>query len=237
MIVSNFSAGVSSFVATYLMKDKIDKIVYTHIEDHHPDSLRFVKDAEKLLQKPIEILQSRYEGVENVCRQFRFINSPHGAKCTDILKRRVGKEWRSGQTEPIEFVWGFDCSARERERAERLEEAMPDFVHHFPLIEKQLSKDDAHGMCRRLGLKRPIMYDLGYNNNNCIGCVKGGMGYWNKIRVDFPDVFESRAKMERDINAHCLRGCFLDELEPDRGRLQDEIMEECSIFCHLAINV
>ena len=33
---------------------------------------------------------------------------------------------------------------------------------------------------------------MGYNNNNCIGCIKGGMGYWNKIRVDFPEVFEKR---------------------------------------------
>ncbi len=37
------------------------------------------------------------------------------------------------------------------------------------------------------------MYDLGYPNNNCIGCVKGGMGYWNKIRKDFPEVFQKRA--------------------------------------------
>ena len=32
------------------------------------------------------------------------------------------------------------------------------------------------------------MYDLGYPNNNCIGCIKGGMGYWNRIRKDFPDI-------------------------------------------------
>ena len=42
------------------------------------------------------------------------------------------------------------------------------------------------------------MYDMGYPNNNCIGCVKGGMGYWNHIRKDFPEVFDSRAKLERE---------------------------------------
>lgn len=132
-------------------------------------------------------------------------------------------------------MYGDLIVRRERERAERIREAMPDFTHHFPLIDKQLTKEDAHGICKRLGLKRPVMYDLGYRNNNCIGCVKGGMGYWNKIRIDFPEVFQARAKMERDINAHCLRDCFLDELEPDRGRFEDEIMEECGIFCHLAL--
>lgn len=62
------------------------------------------------------------------------------------------------------------------------------------------------------------------------------MGYWNKIRVDFPDVFEKRAKMERDIGASCIKGIYLDELEPDRGRMSDEIMQECSIFCQLALD-
>lgn len=36
---------------------------------------------------------------------------------------------------------------------------------------------------------------------NCIGCLKAaGAGYWNKIRVDFPEVFERRAKQEEMIN-------------------------------------
>jgi len=80
------------------------------------------------------------------------------------------------------------------------------------------------------------MYDLGYSNNNCIGCVKGGMGYWNKIRIDFPQVFKERAELERLIGASCINGVYLDELDPNRGRMEDEIMEDCSIFCQLAMN-
>jgi hypothetical protein len=92
-------------------------------------------------------------------------------------------------------------------------------------------------MLDNIGLKRPAMYDLGYPNNNCIGCVKGGMGYWNKIRVDFPEVFESRAKLERKLNCSCINGIFLDELEPDRGKSNIEIFPECSIMCYLASNM
>ena len=79
------------------------------------------------------------------------------------------------------------------------------------------------------------MYDLGYPNNNCIGCVKGGAGYWNKIRQDFPEVFERRAKMEREIGHSILKDCFLDELPIDKGRMSEEVMDECSILCQLAI--
>ena len=26
-----------------------------------------------------------------------------------------------------------------------------------------------------MGIEIPVMYRLGYNNNNCVGCVKGGI--------------------------------------------------------------
>ena len=79
------------------------------------------------------------------------------------------------------------------------------------------------------------MYDLGYTNNNCIGCVKGGMGYWNKIRKEFPEVFSSRAKLERDIGHSCIKGVFLDELDPNRGR-NDEVIPDCGIMCEIALH-
>lgn len=233
MIVSWFSAGVSSFVATYLEKDNVDKIIYTHIDDQHPDSMRFLKDCERVLGKEIEVLQSKYKTVNDVIRQFRFINSPYGAKCTDILKRRVRKEWEYGK-DNLTYIWGYDIE--EKDRAERLLESMPQFKHKFPLIERQLTKEDCHGILRKLGIKRPMMYELGYRNNNCIGCVKGGMGYWNRNRKDFPDVFAERARLEREIGRSCIKGVFLDELAPDRGRFEEEVMEECNIICQLQSN-
>ena len=232
MVVSWFSAGVSSFIATYLEKDNVDKIIYTHIDDQHEDTMRFLKDCEKAIGKEIEILQSPYKTVNDVIRQFRFINSPYGARCTDMLKRRVRKEWEyKHRNESLTYIWGYDIE--ERRRVERLLESMPQFKHKFPLIEKQLTKEDCHGILRGLGIKRPMMYELGYRNNNCIGCVKGGMGYWNKIRKDFPEVFAERAKLEREIEATCIKGIYLDELEPDRGRIEDEVMDECSIICQI----
>ena len=230
MVVSWFSAGVSSFIATYIERENIDKILYTHIEDQHEDTMRFLKDCEKALGKEIEILQSQYKNVENVVKTFRFINSPYGAKCTQVLKKRVRKEWEQGKKD-LTYIWGYDLS--EKHRAERLLEAMPEFNHRFPLIERGFSKEDCHGILRELGIKRPLMYELGYRNNNCIGCVKGGMGYWNRIRKDFPEVFEARAKLEREIGASCIKGVFLDELEPDRGRLEEEVMEDCNIICQI----
>lgn len=233
------SAGVSSFIAGYLARDTVDEYIYIDIADQHPDSLRFIHDCEKALGKEIRIISSaKYSCVGDVCRAFRFVNSANGAKCTEVLKRRVRKEWECEHQDcAFTYVWGMDLN--EKDRADRLFDTMAYAQHEFPLIEHDLTKADAHAICAQLGIKRPAMYDMGYSNNNCIGCVKGGAGYWNKIRVDFPEVFADRAKMEREIGHSILHDkngmIFLDELDPKAGRMSEEIMEDCSIFCQLAL--
>lgn len=237
------SAGVSSFIAGYLAGD-VDEFIYIDIADQHEDSERFVKDCERVLGKKITIMRStEYRNVDEAIRSAGIIKNPHNgfAPCTVYLKKRVRRLWEQQHAQyDITYVWGFDY--REQERAERMRELEPEFNHEFPLIDKELSKEDAHGMADMLEIRRPAMYDMGYSNNNCIGCVKGGMGYWNQIRKDFPEVFESRAKLERVIGAAILKDSttgepvYLDELDPDRGRMQDEIMPDCSIMCHLALN-
>lgn len=228
------SAGVSSFIAGYLAKN-VDEWIYIDVEDQHPDSMRFIHDCEKIIGKPVTILQSMfYRNVEQVCTSVRYVNGPTGAPCTRALKKQVRKRWElDHMTDKLTYVWGMDCN--ERHRAERITEGFPQVQHEFPLIDRNLSKEDAHGILRQLGIKRPVMYDMGYSNNNCIGCVKGGMGYWNKIRVDFPEVFKARAKMEREIGHSILKECFLDELPENKGKMSEEVMEECSILCQLAI--
>ena len=172
-----------------------------------------------------------YKDVDDVIKRKRSINTPYGAPCTKILKRNVRKKWEMEHPDHHTYVWGYDVN--EKNRAERTEKALSDYDHEFPLIENGLTKAEAHGIADRLGLKRPVMYDMGYPNNNCIGCVKGGMGYWNKIRIDFPEVFERRARQEREIGHSCINGVFLDELEPSRGNINTEIIEDCTIACQL----
>lgn len=42
------SAGISSFMAGYLAGD-VDEWIYIDIADQHPDSIRFIKDCERVI--------------------------------------------------------------------------------------------------------------------------------------------------------------------------------------------
>ena len=227
-------------MAGYLAGD-VDEWIYIDIADQHEDSIRFIKDCEKAIGKPIRIIKSEeYSTTEECfCAFGGFKNARSNfAPCTNWLKKRVRKAWEAEHTDyELTYVWGYD--AQERERADRLIEANPQADHEFPLIEKELSKKAVHGLFDELfSFSRPIMYDLGYPNNNCIGCIKGGMGYWNKIRRDFPEVFSRRSKLERKLGRSMLKEkdgtpLFLDELDPNRGDINTEIMPECDIMCML----
>lgn len=238
MNVCWFSCGVSSAITAWLARKELNAVIYQHVDDQHPDSLRFLADVEKMIGRNIIVQRSPYRTVENVCRTFGFWVGVHGARCTDILKKRMRKEWECDNPGRHTYFWGIDCT--EKKRADRIVEIMPEHDHRFPLIENSLTKEDAHALLRKLGVKRPVMYDLGYRNNNCIGCLKGGAGYWNKIRVDFPDVFKARAKLERDLGRFILHDkngpMWLDELDPERGRNEEPVCEECGVMCELGFN-
>jgi len=240
MNVSWFSSGVSSAVATKLCADELDLIIYTHIDDQHEDSLRFVRDCEQWFGKPVVINQSKFKNVEAVIRYKKCIRiPPRITPCTEHLKKLIRKEWEYNNGKDHTYFWGLDIheatpkSGAELSRVERILKAMPDSKHRFPLVERGISKAEAHRILKASGIARPKMYDLGFQNNNCIGCVRGGMWYWNMVRKNFPDVFTARAKLEREIGKSCINGTFLDELAEGAGRESDEIDNECGIMCEM----
>lgn len=229
-IVAWFSGGITSAVACKLACDTYPdvEIVFIETGSHHPDLLRFLKDCENWFNKPITVIQHEtLLSVEDVIRKYRFINSPNGARCTATLKSDIRKKWEKTRPDVDTYVWGFESGAKEENRAKRIVERQPDKKHLFPLIDAKMDKQATIDFVQNAGIEIPMMYKLGYNNNNCLGCVKGGMAYWNKIRVDFPEVFDKMAKLEREIGAKCLKSYYLDELPPDAGRGQKPLVTEC----------
>lgn len=202
--ISWFSCGAASAVATKMAlnmfgKDSV-RIIYQDTGSEHGDNARFLLDCQEWFGKKIEIVKSeKYKDVDDVIEKTRYIVGPAGARCTGALKREVAESIINfGKDQEIEII-GY--TLEEKHRCQRIQETNNERKFVFPLIEKDFKKVDCLGLIDKVGLKLPEMYLLGYQNNNCIGCVKGQAGYWNKIRVDFPLVFEKRSKQEIELDS------------------------------------
>lgn len=229
------SAGAASAVAAKLtLSDTPDAVLaYTDTGSEHPDNVRFLADLEAWYGRPIERLRSaRYGSTWQVWEERRFIVSPAGALCTAELKKRV----RFGFEQPDDRqVFGYTVD--EAHRADRFRRQNPEVELVTPLIDAGLTKADCLAIVERAGIALPAMYLLGYRNNNCVGCPKGGMGYWNMIRRDFPETFDRMAKLERELGHSTQKDddgpVWLDELDPARGDIHTEPDVECSLLCAL----
>jgi hypothetical protein len=237
-VVVWFSCGVTSAIAAKLAiarwGDRVE-VVRILLEGEHPDNDRFAADCEAWFGRPITNIKSwQYDDHWGVIEGERYINGPDGAKCSQILKRKVREDFQ--QFNDIQ-VFGFDQDeeiAKSRALDFRLHH--PEIMCVTPLLDEGLGKSDCLALAERQGIEIPAMYRLGYGNNNCIGCVKGGMGYWNKIRRDFPGAFDRMARIERSLGRSCVKTkvdgqVFLDTLDPDRGRFEDEPAISCGVTC------
>jgi len=236
-----FSCGAASAVAAKLTLDKYGhgnkiSVINNPIKEEHEDNQRFLKDVEKWLGHPIEFAtRSKYpdQSCKDVWQDRRFMSGPMGAPCTLELKKKARQEWES-INKPDYTVLGF--TAEEQKRADRFRLTERDTLL-TPLIEEGYDKQWCFNVLVEAGIELPAIYKLGYPNANCIGCVKAGSAtYWNLVRETFPDVFEDRANMSREIGAKLAyykgKRTFLDELPSDaKGRSLKNYDFECGIFC------
>lgn len=233
-VISWFSCGAASAVATILAAIKYGDIeaVYCRVVEEHEDNLRFLDEFTQVTGIPVKIIMDEpHEGsIYKVFMKRGFIKNQYGAPCTMILKKDMRKAYQ--RPDDIQI---FGYTAEEQDRADRFIDGNNDVNEEFILIDNNVSKQDCYAHLSRLGIKLPAMYQLGYSNNNCIGCVKGGMGYWNKIRKDFPDRFDKMAKAERlighAVNKDDKGPVYLDELDPKRGRFKQDMPADCGFTC------
>ena len=216
--ICQFSCGAASAVATKLMLAKHPDalIVNALIKEEHPDNRRFLSDCERWFGRPITVLQNEKFGasVIEVFRRKNYMKGRNGAPCTTELKRKL----LAGIEQPGDvLVFGF--TAEEEDRFHDFQERNPDRPAVAPLIERGLGKSDCLAMLERAGIELPLMYRLGYSNANCIGCVKGGEGYFRAIREDFPVEFEQLCQVQEAIGPGAY--LFRDRTTGERYSLRD----------------
>jgi hypothetical protein len=240
-IVCQFSCGAASAVATKLAITKYGnrcEIINAYIKNEHPDNRRFLSDCEQWFGRAVTVLRDEKFNADivQVFRRKRFMKGRFGAPCTRELKRVPLNRWK----QPGD-VMVFGYTVEEIDRFEDFRDRNHDVSCLAPLIEAGLDKEDCKAMVQRAGIGLPLMYRLGYSNANCIGCVKGGEGYWRAIREDFPEQFEALATVQDEIGAGAYLFCnrktgerySLRQIPPGPSR-RNEALPSCSFFCEIA---
>jgi 3'-phosphoadenosine 5'-phosphosulfate sulfotransferase (PAPS reductase)/FAD synthetase len=230
-----FSCGAASACAAKLasMTRANLRVVYCNtLASEHPDNLRFLHDVEKWIHKPIEIISSRkFATIDDVFDNRKYMSGIRGAPCTTEMKKIP----RFNYEEPNDLHI-FGLTADEQSRIDLFEKNNPHLILEWNLRNAGITKQDCHDYLAEDGISPPVMYSLGFKNNNCLGCVKATSAvYWYKVRRHFPEVFEKRALQSRAIGCRLVRykgeRMFLDELPKINEDRTPEEDIECGPVC------
>lgn len=234
-----FSCGAASAVAAKLTVEKYgadcEVVCCDTRSSEHPDNFRFFDDVQRWIGRSITLVKSdKYATVDDVFTGRRYMAGIGGAACTTQLKKLPREAFQRPDD-----VHVFGYTAEERKRADDFEDHNPALPVEWILIDNWITKAECHRRIAEAGIAEPAMYALGYEHNNCPGCVKSqSPGYWNKIRRDFPEVFARRCEQSRALGVRLVKlhgeRVFLDVLPADADAPQDAI--DCGPVCQLPLS-
>jgi hypothetical protein len=233
-ILSWFSCGAASAVATKLMADALP--IYCQTGSEHPDNKRFLGDCAVWFGRPItQLFNTRFADTWSVWEARRYLAGIDGAPCTVELKVMPRLDF---QRFDDVHIFGYTCDASDMNRAKRLRNNYPELDIRTPLIDRGITKAACLAMIERAGIKLPALYSLGFQNNNCIPCVKAtSPAYWALIRKHFPHQFERMAKLSREFDVRLCRindeRKFIDEIPMDHPT-SNPLQPSCDFLCALA---
>jgi hypothetical protein len=244
-VVSWFSCGAASAVATKLAIHDCKNVVvaYCEVKEEHPDNKRFLRDCAKWFGQEILVLgNDKYKrSIYEVFNKTNYLAGHGGARCTLELKKNVRKQFEKPNDTQV-----FGYTVEEQNRVDRFIDANNEVNIITPLIDRGLTKQDCLAIVQDAGIRLPMMYELGYKNNNCCGCVKAqSPAYWKKIQIDFPDYFDAMVEQEKRLGVKICKTTVdgvadvripLTELPARISPMDDSIDVQCGIFCHMVEN-
>lgn len=232
------SAGAASAVAGKLAQKKHGDVVFAYCETggEHPDNERFLTDLERWYgQEIVRLRNEKFASTWEVWEDKSYLAGIDGAPCTGILK--VEPRLAFQRADDI-HVFGYTADAPDVKRANRLRLNYPAMAIETPLIDSGLDKRACLAMIVNAGIQLPVLYGLGFPNNNCIPCVKAtSPAYWANVRKHFPEQFERMAKLSRELEVRLCRindeRRFIDEIPADHPTTAATV-PTCDFLCHLA---
>lgn len=242
-----FSCGAASAIAAKLtLAETPDAVLaYCATRSEHEDNERFLLDCQRWLNRAVTRLSSlEFQDTWDVWERERYLSGIHGAPCTRALKFRPRLEFQ--RPDDI-HVFGYTADRTDVVRADTLRANYPEMTIETPLIEGGVTKANTLAMIQAAGIELPVLYKIGFHNNNCMPCVKAqSPAYWALVRKHFPLQFYRLATLARKLgvrltrvgrewvtlNPKAVMGAreFIDEI-PQGHSVTDPIVPACDFLC------
>ncbi len=198
------SSGVASWYCAKLVIDRYgpDQVIglFADVardggewwEGEDPDNYRFLHEsAEAIGLELVTVRDGR--GVWGVAADENMIPNNRVAFCSRILKQEPARAWLTEHADPdtTTIYVGIDLS--EIQRTHAITANWAPWKVEYPMLWSPMSmKTDAFDALAELGIKRPRMYDEGFEHANCAGaCVRMGNGSAEHLYYTRPEVFDA----------------------------------------------
>lgn len=199
--IVNLSGGLCSFwalkrvVDAHGPNDVVPLFADVLIEDR--DLYEFNRATEALLGVKI-VRTSRELTPWELFRKKGIIGNPRHPICSIILKREILDEWHRANALEFDTIIYVGFDATEYTRLEDLRRAHPTWRIEAPMCEPPLwDKCRIIEETKRLGLKIPRAYELGFPHNNCgMRCVRAGITHWVHLLNVLPESYDEWEKDE-----------------------------------------
>lgn len=233
----NNSAVMSKLLVTLYPRDDV-RIVRCVVKNEHADNDRFHDDVERWIGRPIErIASTKFADCWEVWEDRKYLSGIRGAPCTGEMKKvprwTLEREWA-----PDFQAFGF--SSDEQIRAVQFADNNPEVRLLNPLIDLGFTKPLCAEFVEGAGIILPILYIMGFVNNNCTLCVKAtSPSYWARCRFYFPQEFARMAELSRRVGCRLTRikgkRIFIDEIPLDFNWQKKDRSRaiECGVGCSI----
>ena len=211
----SFSGGLGSAVSALVAHDAgLDFTLLfadTLIEDD--DLYRFIEDVSDRVGVPVTYLRDGRTPWQ-VFRDVRFHGNSRTAHCSQVLKTDQVRAWLDDNAEPDEpLVLGMDMS--EQDRIDRAAARWAPRPVISLLNERDVWRPQYEEWLARYDLRRPRLYNLGFEHNNCGGfCVRAGIAHHKRLLRVFP---------ERYAHHEAQQDAMMRDIETARPHLKETV--------------
>lgn len=202
--IISYSGGLNSFETANRVVKAYGKenvlCVFTDTKTEDEDLYRFIDETIEHLGCDYQVLADGRD-IWQVFNDMNFMSNSRVDNCSQYLKRALFKRWLKKNYKPKECIlyMGFDWT--EEHRVLKVRKRYKPYIVEAPLLlAPYIEKHQIIEGLKKIGIKAPRLYEMGFPHNNCGGfCVKTGQAQFKLLYEKMPERYMYHEKKQEEL--------------------------------------